>query len=31
MKCQGIKDVFDAAIVEVVNPTSGKGGCCNVQ
>jgi small GTP-binding protein len=30
IKCQGVKDVFDRAIVHAVSPAGG-GGCCNVQ
>jgi small GTP-binding protein len=30
IKCQGVKDVFDKAIVHAVSPAAG-GGCCNVQ
>jgi small GTP-binding protein len=30
IKCQGLKDAFDKAIVYAANPPS-KGGCCSVQ
>jgi small GTP-binding protein len=30
IKCQGVKDVFDRAIVHAVSPAGG-GGCCTVQ
>jgi small GTP-binding protein len=30
IKCQGVKDVFDRAIIQAVTPAGG-GGCCQVQ
>jgi GTPase SAR1 family protein len=30
IRCQGVKDVFDRAIVHAVSPAGG-GGCCSVQ
>jgi small GTP-binding protein len=30
IKCEAVKDVFDAAIVQAINPPT-RGGCCSVQ
>lgn len=30
LKCEGVKDVFDKAIVRAVDPPPGESGCCNV-